>query len=99
MSLKQELHQLIDMLPEGRTDEARVLLIALLARHHSEQKEYVSDADSAIWLDEGATTLSERLAAIEADVSPEDLAAWVAALEQNAKHCQFVPGMGFVPVS
>jgi hypothetical protein len=90
---KRALHQLIDQLPDVKTDEAAKLLIALL-RHD----ETAISAEDRAWLDAGANDVARALAEAEDEIPPEDLQAWLAAFESLAQPCTYVPGRGFVPL-
>jgi hypothetical protein len=95
---KRDLHRLIDRLPDVKTDEAARLLVALLreAGFGAQGEDLPADDDRA-WQDAGLGELAANLAAIEADVPPEDLRVWLAAFERKARPCTYVPGQGFVP--
>ena len=93
---KLDLHRLIDQLPDIKTDEAARLLVALLRRAGAGAvvEGAPTDEDQA-WLDAGLNDMATNLAALEADVPPEDLRVWHAAFERKARPCVYVPGQGF----
>ncbi len=64
-----------------------------------EEPETPLDEETKAWLDGAAHDMADKLAELEKDVPPEELATWLEANHKAAKPVKYVAGVGFVKVA
>lgn len=93
MASKDELKRLIDELPEAETDKAFGLLAPLL-RTLPGGSAAGPDEASRQWLETALEDTRRGIAAAEAGVPPQELAAWLARLEAGSQPIRWDPERG-----
>ncbi len=92
MSDRDELHRLVDELPDDLAGQVLDFVEYIRERR---QVAGPRDEDRA-WEFTVASDLADRLDAFEADVDPEVKRAWFEAFRQGGRPCRYVPGEGFI---
>lgn len=100
MNVKEELHRLIDDLPDNDLAAVRILLEYVrrgsLRPNEGNAPWPELEAEDGEWLDAGAEDVARRLEDLESDVPSEELAAWREACAKSARPARYVPGKGLV---
>ena len=89
MSMRDELHRLVDELPDDLAGQ----VLDFVQHLHSAQR-----PEARSWEPEVACALAERLDRLEAEDDPAAKRTWFDAFEAGARPCRYVPGEGFVAV-
>jgi len=83
MALREDLHRLLDELPDDSLDSAAEFLEFLRSKYRGAGARTGPDEGHA-WLDSVTSSLAERLATVNANIPTDELSAWLAKASEAA---------------